>query len=519
MDLRVAAGDVGKGGAMAKSVYVPGHQQDVFISYAHVDNDADVDGDGGWVANFERLLCKRLKQLLGGDCFSIWRDPELAKNIQFDAQIVRSLEQTATLLVVLSPGYLASPWCEREMRTFLKMLQERASSGGRVFVVQREKIDFHDWPPEFERLLGYRFWTEAEGKRPRPLHWQRDQPEYYDALNDLANELADELKRLRQSALAGEAAADANDRTAAADESKTTIFLAETTDDIDPVRSKVRRHLEQQTGLRVVPSGWYRRDPAAFMQAVREDLAEAKLFVQLLSPVTGRQMPGFDETYVAFQHRAALDQNLPILQWRDPAVQPATVEAVVEDPVHRRMLLGATVQAVDIEDFSRDVVTQATRKPRSYDRPSADILVFVNTSSDDCPLAADLCRYLDQRGFGYSIPIHEGKPEEIREDLRENVLTCDGMIVVYGLCASNWVRGQLMEARKASTQRHRRLHAAVYEGPPTPKSPLGFKLARMHVIPCHEGLDEQSLQPFLDELRSSLEEQNATAPVALVGVP
>jgi hypothetical protein len=62
----------------------------------------------------------------------------------------------------------------------------------------------------------------------------------------------------------------------------------------------------------------------------------------------------------------------------------------------------------------------------------------------------------------------------------------------------------LLEARKAAFRRSRRLHAAVYEGPPTPKSPVGVKLPSMHVISCHEGLDEERLQPFLDELTSAL---------------
>jgi hypothetical protein len=503
---------------MAESAFVTGFEQDIFVSYAHVDNEPDFDGEDGWVSTLERLLTRRLKKLLGRGCCSVWRDQELAKYIDFEPQIVKSLESCATFLLILSPGYLKSPWCNRELQTFLKMVRERGSSGGGVFVVQREKIDHQDWPEELygAGLTEYRFWTEESGKRPRPLDSRRDRGAYFDALNDLANEINECLQNMRASSEAkkagssrlavgsqgtNEAGSSAQSETSV--EPAATVFLAETTDDIDPVRSQVKRHLEQ-SGLRVVPESYYPRDPDAFAQAVQEDLAEAKIFVQLLSEVAGRQLPDSDDTYVAYQHQAAVDKKLPILQWRDPELRAEDVEAEVDNLDHQRLLLGSTVEAVDIEDFKHDVVTRATRKEPEYVKPPGDAFVFVNTATADCPLAADLCQYLDQRGFGYSIPIHQGKPEEIREDLRTNVLTCDGMIVIYGNSASNWVRGQLLEARKAAIRRPRKLYSAVYEGPPTPKSPVGVKLPRMQVISCHEGLDEERLQPFLDDLARAM---------------
>ncbi|MCH5374331.1 MAG: toll/interleukin-1 receptor domain-containing protein, partial [Planctomycetes bacterium] len=501
-------------------------KHDIFISYAHVDNDPGFEGEDGWVTTLERLLGRRLRELLGRDCFSVWRDQALARHIDFEPQIVNSLESSATLLLILSPGYLKSDWCNREMRTFLKMVRERGTTTGGVFVIEREKTDHQLWPEELQeaRLTGFRFWTDRSGKWPRPLNskLKQDVEEYYGVLNDLAYEMAECLQKLRDAADARQAGRSpvvmepslartrsklTESTVVLSDETAATVFLAETTDDIDPIRCQVKRHLEQ-SGLRVVPDRYYPRDPVAFAQAVADDLAEAKVFVQLLSEVAGRQMPDREETYVAYQHRCAVERQLAILQWRDPDLLAEDIEANVEDPAHRRLLLGAAVEAVDIEDFKHDVVTRVKRKEPVYEKPSGDAFVFVNTATADCPLAAELCQYLDHRGFGYSMPISEGKPDVIREDLRMNVLTCDGMIVIYGESASNWVRGQLLEARKAAIRRPRRLHAAVYEGPPTPKSPLGFKLPRMHVISCHEGLDEDRLRPFLDELTSSLNDSD-----------
>lgn len=522
---------------MAESAFVPGFEQDIFVSYARVDDEPLFPGEPGWVSGLQRLLTHRLRQLLGRDCFTVWRDQDIAKHIDFEPQIATSLERSAVLLLILSPGYMKSPWCQREMTTFLKMVRQRGISNGGVFLVQREKIDHAKWPEELEGagLTGYRFWIQEEGKRARPLDQQRDRGDYFDALNDLASEVADCLLKMRTSAEAGRstpATAPATGRSwrpsaatvksnadhAGSDDVATmTVFLAETTDDIDPQRNKVKRHFEQ-SGLRVVPSGWYPRDPGAFAQAVREDMAQAKLFVQLLSPVAGRQMPDRDETYVVHQHRVALELGLPILQWRDPELATEQIKAEVDDATHQQLLLGTTVEAVDIEDFNRDVLARANRKERTTEKPAGDAFVFVNTANADCPLAADLCQYLDRHGFGYSLPIHQGRPEEIRDDLRENILLCDGMIVVYGQSESNWVRGQLIEARKAAIHRQKKLHAAVYEGPPIPKMPLAFKLPRMQVIPCHQGLDEQRLRPFLEELVGATAEASTGDIASALGV-
>ena len=59
-----------------------------------------------------------------------------------------------------------------------------------------------------------------------------------------------------------------------------TVYLAEVTDDLDSIRTKVTRAL-QQRNIRVIPDTWYPRDPEGFQKAVEDGLKEADLFVQL----------------------------------------------------------------------------------------------------------------------------------------------------------------------------------------------------------------------------------------------
>ena len=51
-------------------------ENDIFISYAHIDDMALVEGQKGWISSFHRALEIRLGQLLGRTP-RIWRDPKL----------------------------------------------------------------------------------------------------------------------------------------------------------------------------------------------------------------------------------------------------------------------------------------------------------------------------------------------------------------------------------------------------------------------------------------------------------
>jgi hypothetical protein len=493
--------------------YVPGYAHDIFVSYAQVDDLSDEEGVEGWVTTLIKKLRNRLAQLLGRqDNFSLWFDHHLAHNVNITPEITRTLENTAALVVVLSPGYLASEWCNRERDTFLRLVQERMGGDSRVFLVERDKVELEKRPAEFGDLLGYRFWVQdREGRPPRILgmpHSQGDST-YFDVLNDLAWELSGKLKQLKDSGPPAAKPAAAVTATAAAPapavpkpDGATTVYLAEVTDELDTLRTKLIRNL-QQRNFRVIPDTWYPREPDAFRKAVEAGLNEADLFVQLLSGVPGRKPPGLAGGYVGFQHIRAKEIGLPVLQWRSPALDVPSVERDVEDPEHQALLLGASVLAVDIEDFSREIIRQAERaKDERQKDPPRDAFVFVNVNLDyDGTDTAALCRYFEQHGISYSLPIQSGQAEEIREDIEANLLECDGMIVVYGRVSNLWVRGQLREFRKLAYRRAKAARAlAVFEWSPVPKDPIGMGLPNLTTIDCTTGMDESRLRPFLDAL-------------------
>lgn len=477
--------------------FVSQYEHDIFISYAHVDDELLPGADLGWVTTLEKGLRTRLAQQLGrDDAFSLWMDPHLARHQAVTPQILKTLRSTAVLVVILSPGYVASEWCRREKDTFLKLLSDRARAGSRVFVVERDRVEQSERPPELTELIGYRFWVaaEREGHAPRILGVPKPNPNderYYDKLTDLSYDLANELRALKASSEMPAIRAEIADN-------RPKVFLAQVTDDLDSLREEVSRYLDQ-AGVRVLPETFYSLEPGAFREAVGRDLEQCEMFVQLLSEVPGKRPAALPQGYAALQLEQAQAAGKRILQWRRPELDPGTVA----DSAQRALLEHETVLAVGIEELKRRAKESAFYRPPAAPEQRLNAFVFVNMESADRDLAQAVCELLDGHGIDYVLPSWTGDPTEVRTDLEQNLMDCDGMIVIYGSTTVTWVREQLRQCRKTLAMRDRPLHAlAVYEGPPGEKEPLNLKLHNMQTLNCRNCLSQSALESFLTRLRS-----------------
>lgn len=474
--------------------FVPGCEHDVFVSYAHIDNEPLSGAQQGWVSTFVRDVESVVRRKLFDrpKDFDVWVDHELAGNRPFSADIQRAVGNTATLLVIMSPAYLASDWCRREREVFRSQVQDKVRAGTRVFVVELDRIDERGRvPAEFADLLPYRLWIEdGPARTPRTLGLPVPtpaEPEYYSRVNQLALEIAQELQRLAEAGAGAAAPAGP------------TVFLAEVTDDLESRREEVRRYLGQM-GLRVLPESYYPRDNAtAFEQAMAADLARSKLFVQLLSGVAGRKPAAAPNGFPVLQQVLAKRSNLPVLQWRARELD----FAAVEDDAQRELLQGESVRVCGIEEFKEAVVEEAKREPpQAKPRPAADVLLFLDTDAPDRGLAERIGKYLVSQGIGYSMALQAGSPEDIRRDLEDNLRECDGLMLVYGAASLNWVRSKLRWCRKIVSQRSEPPVAlAVLEGTPHEQAGIGIEIPGWEWIDCRAGKIDDCLRNVVRDLK------------------
>lgn len=181
---------------------------DVFISYAHVDDQPLTEGQRGWVSQFHRTLQVRLSQLLGEDP-EIWRDPKISGNEVFDETIIHQLPQTKMLVSVVSPRYVKSDWCLREIEEFYRSAEQeggvQVEDKSRILKVVKTPVPEEEIPEGlshlFQRLLGFEFY-EYDPETGRLREYYEDfGPEakrrYLEKVYDVAQEVCQLLKHYK----------------------------------------------------------------------------------------------------------------------------------------------------------------------------------------------------------------------------------------------------------------------------------------------------------------------------------
>ena len=83
---------------------------DIFISYAHMDDQVLDEDQKGWITKFHRVLRVKLGQLMGEPA-KIWRDEKLSGTDVYDDKIVSEFKKAKVMISVLSPRYIKSEWC------------------------------------------------------------------------------------------------------------------------------------------------------------------------------------------------------------------------------------------------------------------------------------------------------------------------------------------------------------------------------------------------------------------------
>jgi len=107
-----------------RSSITPGFENDIFISYCHYDNAAHPNKKG-WVDLFHEDLESLLVTCFGPRKVFIWRDKKLQGSTLFDERIQEQIRKSALFFALLSPNYLKSEYCRKELEWFYRKTGDR----------------------------------------------------------------------------------------------------------------------------------------------------------------------------------------------------------------------------------------------------------------------------------------------------------------------------------------------------------------------------------------------------------
>jgi hypothetical protein len=281
-------------------------EYDVFISYTHLDNKPLSKDEEGWISRFHYSFNIRLAQLLGREP-RIWRDNKLKGNDEFNDEIIDRLNRAKVLLTVISPRYLESQWCIKELHRFLKAAESnigaRVGNKSRIFKVIKTYVPYDRHPSDIRGLNGYKFCKLDENDRPHefnPEKGSRYYQNFWERLEDVAWDIHQLLKELDQPVEAG-------DRQPENPPGKT-VYLAETTSDLREEWENIRRDLTLQ-GYTVLPDRPlpYQLEDGNFRETVNGCLERCKLSVHLIGNRYGLIPEEEEQSIVELQNRQAAE--------------------------------------------------------------------------------------------------------------------------------------------------------------------------------------------------------------------
>jgi hypothetical protein len=481
---------------------------DLFISYAQIDNARFTEVEKGWIDMLHEALNWRLPQLMGGPV-NIWRDRKLGGNDVFDDTIVIAISNAAVLICVISPRYLQSAYCRKELDSFF---DAATHSGGvrfddkhRVFKVAKTYVPLEEHPPELRDMLGYEFYAvdKASGRfreydNEIGSKGEKDK-RYWEKFEDLAQDISLLLRRMRN---------DGGPQPQGEIGPGATIYLAETTSDLQEERDKVKRELLQHGHL-VLPDKALPQDAPSLQEAVRDYLKRSRLSVHFIGENYG-SIPEMEteRSVVRLQEELAVergdDAQFSRLIWMPPGLKP-------KEPRQEKFVIdlqnsfsshnGSELLQVKLEDLKTIIQTKLTQKPKTTVTPEPDepSRIYLICDQSDFDEVGPLQDYLFAQGYEVILPLVEGSEAEVFQDHKDNLLLCDAVLIYQGHASEGWLRMKLRELLKlpgygrTAPLRGKAVYVAGPASPPKER----FKMLEALVIKNYEQFDPAPLAPFI----------------------
>ncbi len=506
--------------------------EDIFISYAHID-DKPFGDTKGWVTNLHERLKVRLAQLLGSEP-SIWWDGRLQGDQYFSGEIGDRVGDTELLLTVVTPRYVNSKWCQGELREFSARALGRAGEGARnhsrIFKVVKTPVPEKQQPQELRNLLGYLFYEVDANERPREfsasLASDKD-PKYWARLDDLAWEITKAIERLRAEAVeeggGGAEVGDAGGVAPQADEAlplEKKVYLAETTADLSAERDLIRREL-QQRNFYVLPERELPRTAPEFEAAAREMLARCSLSVHLVGANYGIIPEGEEERSILrwqeelAAERSRADAEFTRLVWMPKGLEAkgARQRTFIEE-LQTSLGAGAELLQTSVEALKTRVLEKLLPPPKPAAAAAAaaqgageDELkrVYLICDNRDLGEVEPIEEFLFNQGYEVLPSIDGADGAEIAQYHRESLLACDAALIYYGSANQLWLRAKMGDLQKAQGWGRTvpMLTKGVYKGGEPTAEKQRFRTREVPVvIENYKGFSPAALQPFLQAMRA-----------------
>jgi hypothetical protein len=495
----------------------------IFISYAHIDNQPLSPGQQGWITRFHHTFNALLSTRLGRDP-EIWRDNKLGGNDVFADEIVQQFKDVALLISILSPRYIESEWCTREAREFC---QQADKSGGlvvdnksRVFKVVKIPFDsYNSLPAVFEKSLGFEFYNLGQDGpfELDPEYGETFKNEFNLKVGLLANKASELIKKL-ESETSNEEHTPPETHNAMA-----TIYVAECSYDMRDYREKLIADLTL-SGYAISPEQPLPiYDEAKYLSSARALLQASSLSVHLVGATPGATPDGPSQKSIGMlQNEIAAQMSkggtlkrviwLPANTSSGNQQHQAFIEALHHDAETQA---GAVLITGGLEELKSTIYRKlkAIEQVSSSQCETTDLpegegkkLVYLVCDERDRKPTVELRKWLISQGMEVKLPLFAGDSTAVREANEHFLATCDAVLLYYGAGDERWKNAIDSDHRKIRAYRGTRplLARTTYLAEPlTDDKQDKIDMEETALINGLAGFDPESMGEFLEAIRSA----------------
>jgi len=439
--------------------YIPGYDYDIFISYAHLDNEMLPGQEQGWIETFYKSLNLKLAQRVGkADAVKIWWDSKrLDGSKLFDQSIQDGVQNSAIMISLISPSYLKSDYCIQEYELFYKKSQTEkiglsVGNHSRFIKIFLNNIPYTGIPENLEKFgksTGFPFYF-AENKDDFGDPIDTANPMFIEQLKNLRDALVDIFANFQKQLIAQpkapcETSKDKIQKDTKSDE-KFTIFFGEVPDDLRSIRKKTIFELKNE-GFEIV-TGIPPPDTAeAHEEKIREELTKADLAVHLLNQFPGREIDGTDTWFTKKQVDLTMEISKNKLIWVPSELNLTDIEdesykvflntlEVNNSPDNKFDYIRGNKSELkfQISEYVNEIKFSRVKKVSQE-----KISILLDTHFCDQQYAYGLVQTLLQNNIQPYVNPEEGDPRKNLNLLADRISQANKLVFLYGSVERDWV--------------------------------------------------------------------------------
>lgn len=454
-------------------------ENDILISYAHLDNKKVDEKIQSWVNDFHQTLLDYVSEKWG-ETPVIWRDSQLQGNDNFDHEIKEKFPKLKILVSVITPRYVKSGWCKTEVEEFLRAAKDNGGieieNKSRIFKILKTPVKLEEQPEAIRQYTGYEFYrvdpTSKEEKEFKKEFGEEFKNLYYNAVDRVAQDIAKLLKFL-------------GDKSTTATQSKGNMYLADTSDDLLDERQKIQDELEDR-GYTVFPNKNLPRVADKFISEVEKYMSDCILSIHLVSyddygPIPSKTDKSNVELQIEISAKQSATGKLDRLIWLVPKTKLLSESNnKTEDPSLTNLIkhlkekedLQGNSDMLAVEElqvFEKaifDTIDKRKAKEAKEEERIKAAALAVNTTTTGIDVEPKMIYFIcDQRDIEDSKPVRDfldkaghqvNMPSFSRNAMKEeneNLESCDAVIIYYGSGDEKWINGRINALNKVKIKR------------------------------------------------------------------